>query len=186
MGLRRREGWIVAAIALAFALVSLPRELRLEGPRLPALPVASAELAPPFELPLAGGGSAALGDYAGSVVLLNFWATWCKPCEDEMPAMQRLYTALGGGDGFELLAVSVDAGDEEVEAFRERLAIGFPILRDPDRRVATRYQSLRFPESFLIGPDGVVAARFIGPREWDAPEYEARIRELLAAAASGG
>jgi peroxiredoxin len=149
-------------------------------------PLEAGSPAPEFSLPRLGGGEpVSLRELRGRVVLVNFWATWCKPCEDEMPAMESLYRALQGDD-FELLAVSVDAGDEEVEAFRQRLALGFPILRDPDRRVATRYQSLRFPESFLIGPDGVVAARFIGPREWDAPEYEARIRELLAAAASGG
>jgi peroxiredoxin len=112
-------------------------------------------------------------------VLINFWATWCKPCEAEMPAMQRLYQRLQP-QGFELLAVSVDDGDAEVAAFRDRLGLTFPILRDPGRSVATRYQSLRFPESWLIGPDGVVAARFIGPREWDAPEYERSVRALLA------
>jgi peroxiredoxin len=109
---------------------------------------------------------------------VNFWATWCKPCEDEMPAMERLYGALRA-DGFELLAVSVDVGDDEVSAFRDRLALSFPILRDPDRRAASRWQSLRFPESWLVGPDGRIAARFIGPRDWDAPEYTDRIRALL-------
>lgn len=97
-----------------------------------------------------------------------------------MPAMERLYQSLRG-QGFELLAVSVDVGDDEVEAFRTRLALSFPILRDPDRKVANRYQSPRFPESWLVGRDGVLVARFIGPRDWDAPEYVGRIRELLAA-----
>ena len=142
--------------------------------------------APQFSLPRLGEGAPVdLAALRGRVVLVNFWATWCKPCEDEMPAMESLYRALGR-DGFELLAVSVDAGDAEVEAFRDRLGLSFPILRDPDKRVATRYQSLRFPESFLIGPDGVVAARFIGPREWDAPEYETRIRALFGAPEGAG
>jgi len=176
----RPGAWVVVALVAAGAAWAL-----WSAEPVPP-PLEAGSPAPEFSLPRLGGGEpVSLRELRGRVVLVNFWATWCKPCEDEMPAMESLYRALEG-EGFELLAVSVDAGDEEVEAFRERLALGFPILRDPDRRVATRYQSLRFPESFLIGPDGVVVARFIGPREWDAPEYEARIRELLGAAGSGG
>lgn len=149
-------------------------------------PLEAGRPAPAFALPrLTGGEPATLGALRGKVVLVNFWATWCKPCEDEMPAMERLYHSLAG-ESFELLAVSVDVGDAEVVAFRERLGLSFPILRDPDRRTANRYQSLRFPESWLIGADGVLVARFIGPREWDAPEYEQRIRALLGGPGGSG
>ena len=144
-------------------------------------PLEAGRSAPGFSLPRLGGGApVALESLRGKVVLLNFWATWCKPCEDEMPAMERLYQSLRGQD-FELIAVSVDVGDAEVEAFRDRLGLSFPILRDPDRAVANRYQSPRFPESWLVGRDGTLVARFIGPREWDAPEYAGRVRELVAA-----
>jgi peroxiredoxin len=144
-------------------------------------PLEAGRPAPSFALPPLGGGEPlALESLRGQVVLLNFWATWCKPCEDEMPAMERLYRSLRD-QGFALLAVSVDVGDSEVEAFRTRLGLSFPILRDPDRKVANLYQSPRFPESWLVGRDGVLVARFIGPRDWDAPEYVARIRDLLAA-----
>jgi peroxiredoxin len=173
----RPAAWAVAALVAAGAAWAL-----LSAEPIPP-PLEAGNGAPEFSLPrLDGGEPLGLAELRGRVVLVNFWATWCKPCEDEMPAMQRLYQALHG-DGFALLAVSVDAGDAEVLAFRDRLGIGFPILRDPDRRVATRYQSLRFPESWLIDPRGTVAARFIGPRDWDAPEYEARIRALLAQSA---
>jgi peroxiredoxin len=117
------------------------------------------------------------------VVLLNFWATWCKPCEDEMPAMQRLHRSLAGRP-FELLAISVDAGRDEVAAFRERLGLGFPILLDPRKRVAGAYQSFRFPESWLVDADGRLVERYVGPREWDAPEYRERILRLLPGADS--
>lgn len=146
-----------------------------------APPLEAGRPAPDFRLRRLGGGEPVeLSSLRGQVVLLNFWATWCKPCEDEMPAMERLYRELHA-DGFELLAISVDTGDAEVEAFRKRLGLSFPILRDPDKKVATTYQSPRFPESWLVGRDGVLVARFIGPREWDAPEYVGRVRELLAA-----
>jgi peroxiredoxin len=163
----------LAALAAALALLAV-RALE----RAPA-PLGEGSPAPSLALPRLGDGALVqLGDLRGRAVLVNFWATWCKPCEDEMPAMERVYRALRA-DGFELLAVSVDVGDAEVAAFRDRLGLSFPILRDPDRREATRWQSLRFPESWLVDPDGRIAARFIGPRDWDAREYEDRIRALL-------
>jgi peroxiredoxin len=169
---------VVAALLAAGALWAL-----WSGDAV-APPLEAGRPAPSFSLtPLGGGQPVALQALRGRVVLVNFWATWCKPCESEMPAMERLYRRLQP-EGFELLAVSVDDADTEVAAFRERLGLSFPILRDPDRAVATRYQSLRFPESWLIGPDGVIAARFIGPRDWDAPEYERSVRSLIAGAAA--
>jgi peroxiredoxin len=150
----------------------------LFGSERPAAPVGEGHPAPDFTLSALDGGPISLSALRGRVVLLNFWATWCKPCEDEMPAMQGLYDTLAGS-GFELLAISVDEGDDEVRAFQKRLALGFPILRDPEKRAATAYQTFRFPESWLIGPDGIVVARYIGPREWDGPLYVERIRKLI-------
>ncbi len=117
-------------------------------------------------------------------MLLNFWATWCKPCEDEMPAMERLYRSLSGTD-FELVAVSVDEDEAAVVEFVRRLGLTFPILMDPAREVAGAYQTYRFPESLLVGADGVVLERYVGPKEWDAAAYEAHIRRLLGEDAAG-
>lgn len=163
---------LAVVAAAAFALVSLP-----DTPP----PLGRGSSAPDFVLPtLDGGSEVSLDALRGRVVLLNFWATWCKPCEDEMPAMGRLYEALRGED-FELLAVSVDDGEEEVAEFHERLSLSFPVLLDPEKRVAREYQTFRFPETFLIGPDGVVVERYIGPKDWDAPAYVERLRKLLEA-----
>lgn len=96
-----------------------------------------------------------------------------------MPAMQRLHTALAGPD-FELVAVSVDASREEVDAFQKRLALTFPIALDPEKHVADDYQSHRFPESYLIDRDGRILSRYIGPREWDDATYVDRIRRVIA------
>jgi peroxiredoxin len=162
----------------------MPRRL---GSWLIAAGVAAAALAALlFRLPRLGEGPPlALADVAGKVVLMNFWATWCKPCEDEMPAMQRLYRALGDSD-FELLAVSVDDDPQLVSDFAERLQLDFPILLDPGAEVAHSYQTYRYPETLLIGPDGVVVERFIGPRDWDAAPYVARIRRMLEDGPPGG
>jgi peroxiredoxin len=172
--------WVVAGLLVAAAAVAL-----LFGERGPA-PIVVGRPAPDFALPAVGGeGEFRLSDRRGRVVLLNFWATWCKPCEDEMPAMERLYQALAS-EGLEMWAVSVDVGEEEVLEFRERLGLSFPLLHDPDREVAGRYQSFRFPETWLIDREGRLAARFIGPRDWDAPVYVERVRGLIGEGAGDG
>jgi peroxiredoxin len=161
---------VAAAIALVVAREPVPPPLQEGVP------------APEFRLPRLGDGEVALRELRGKIVLVNFWATWCAPCEQEMPAMQRLHDRLAPR-GFELLAISVDTGDAEVEAFRSRLGLGFPILRDPGKEAAEAYQSFRYPESFLVDREGQLVARYIGERDWDAPEYVARVERLLEAPA---
>ncbi len=171
----------IAATLLVAAIVFAA--LWATGP--PPEPMRPGQRAPDFVLPrLSDDTNTALSGLRGRVVLLNFWATWCKPCEDEMPAMERLYTELAG-PGFEMLAVSVDAGRAEVEAFQQRLGVTFPILLDPGKRVSEAYQTYRFPESFLIDGDGRILARYIGPRDWDAAVYRDRIRRLVSGDAAG-
>jgi thiol-disulfide isomerase/thioredoxin len=103
-------------------------------------PVITGTVAPEFEVTMVGAGDVALSDFEDRVVLINVWATWCGPCLQEMPSMQRLYEALSD-EGFEILAVSVDApfGESDVAgrpggdlaAFAERLGLTFPILHNP-------------------------------------------------------
>jgi peroxiredoxin len=172
--MRGRAGpWLVAlgvAAAAAFALLAAP-----EVP--PA--VDRGAPAPDFALQRLGDGTQmTLAELRGRVVLVNFWATWCKTCEEEMPAMERLYRSLRA-EGFELVAISVDQEVEEVVRFQERLGLSFPILLDPDQKAARAYQTFAFPESLLIGPDGVVLERYVGAKEWDSRPYVERIRRLL-------
>jgi peroxiredoxin len=170
---------LVVAILLGGLLWAVFGSERRSGP------VGEGHPAPDFTLPSLAGADVSLESLRGRVVLLNFWATWCKPCEDEMPAMERLYQALGGGEGgpFELLAISVDEPGAEVREFRDRLALSFPVLLDPEKRSANAYHTFRFPESWLIDAEGVVVARYVGPREWDDPLYVDRIRRLMASSA---
>ena len=181
MDRRRRELWIVVAIAAAFALVSLPREHRLPAPQLPALPAESTRIAVPFELPRVAGGRVSLGDHAGQVVLLNFWATWCAPCRAELPALQALHAALAG-DGLRVLAVSVDAGSAgAVARFAAERGVEFPVLHDPREEVAHRYGVVAYPTSVVIDRAGRVVFSAPGAFAWDAPESVAWFRSLLEA-----
>ncbi|MEX0935867.1 MAG: TlpA disulfide reductase family protein [Gemmatimonadota bacterium] len=137
--------------------------------------------APIFEATDLEGRPASLADYEGKVVLLNIWATWCAPCRVEMPSMQRLYETFEGRDGFEIVAVSVDAPQGErdpqgnpggnIGAFADSLSLTFPILHDPAGRIQRTYQTTGVPESFVIGPDGIIYRKVTGATEWDEPGY---------------
>jgi len=170
----RTGSWLlVAAVAAAVLFALWTRQSVPDS-------IGRGSVAPGFSLPRlpAGGAEISLASLRGHVVLLNFWATWCKPCEEEMPAMQRLQSALAA-EGLALVAVSVDEEREPVEAFRTRLGLDFTLLWDPEQRVSRLYQAYRFPETLLIDRDGRVVERYIGPRDWDAPLYVERIRRLL-------
>lgn len=152
-------------------------------------PVITGRVAPEFHVTSLAGGEASLSDYEGKVVLLNVWATWCAPCLQEMPSMQRLYEAFPEED-FEILAISVDARLGEVDvggrpggdlaAFAKELGLTFPILHDPSGAIQRIYQTTGVPESFLIGRDGVIVKKVSGPTEWDATENQELVRRLLA------
>ncbi len=152
-----------------------------------AKPVVRGAEAPGFSLPrLAetdGGDGAALtlSELHGRVVLVNFWATWCEPCEREMPAMERLYAALPRED-FELVAVAIDDAEGDVRAFQDEYRLSFPILLDLDQAIYQAYQTMGVPESLLVDRAGRIVERYVGPREWDAPEYVARIWEEIGRA----
>jgi len=153
-------------------------------------PVTTGTVAPDFEVNDLLGGRARLSDHKGEVVLVNIWATWCPPCVEEMPSMERLYQKIGG-DGFEIMAISIDVepggfdldgnpgGD--IQAFADSLGLTFPILHDPSGAIQQLYRTTGVPESFLIGTDGILYKRVAGPTEWDAPEYRELIQRLLAA-----
>jgi thiol-disulfide isomerase/thioredoxin len=165
--------WVLGALILAAAFGLI----WVGDSQIPA-PVGRGGDAPDFDLALLSGGERfVLSEHRGKVVLVNFWATWCKPCEDEMPSMERLYRDLAPA-GFELVAVSVDEDPADVEKFKQRMGVSFPIALDPAQEVSALYQTQGFPESLLVGPDGQILERYVGPREWSI--YAPRIRTLIS------
>ncbi len=120
-----------------------------------------------------------LSDFKGRVVFLNFWATWCLPCKEEMPSMERLYRRYKE-QGLTVLGISVDTGGSAtVAAFVKALRLTFPIGLDPKLEVAGRYQIWALPSSFLIDRQGNTAAIANGPRNWDSPAAHAAIETLV-------
>jgi len=121
-----------------------------------------------FELPDEAGKKVKLSDFKGEVVLLHFWATWCKPCMQEVPSLERL-TGRSDSMGLKVLAVSVDNSFEDIKKTMPDIKLN--VLLDSERKVATKYGTLKFPETWVIDKNGKIVARFIGSRNWDSPTF---------------
>ncbi len=135
--------------------------------------------APDFKLWNLQGQAVSLSDYRGSVVFVNFWATWCGPCKVEMPAMERLYRDFQS-KGLEILAVSTDAqGAVVTRPFQEKMGLTFPILHDSDYTIGRLYGARTLPMSFLIDRQGIIRHRIFGARDWHSPEAIRMIQTLL-------
>ena len=119
-----------------------------------------------------------LADYRGKVVLLNFWATWCAPCREEMPSMQSLRESLEGRP-FAVLAVNVGEGERAARDFGEKMALRFPILLDRDMTTTRAWSARVLPASYVIGPDGKVAYSYLGAIDWSSPEVKSALERLM-------
>lgn len=127
-------------------------------------------IAPDFTLVTLDGKNVTLSDYRGKVVFLNFWATWCKPCTSEMPAMENLHKAMKNQD-FAMLAVSIDMKSTyQVKSFVNRGGYSFPVMHDVSKDVAKSYFIDGIPTTFIIDKKGVIEARLVGGRAWDSYE----------------
>lgn len=143
-------------------------------------PLTVGKAAPNFSLPDLSDKSVQLTDYLGKVVFLNFWATWCKPCQEEMPSMEQLYRAYGK-DGLVILAVSIDrvTTKKDIPPFVKSMDLTFPVLVDSWGQTDKRYKLMGVPETYIIGRDGVLREKVIGPRDWTRKENLTVIDELL-------
>jgi peroxiredoxin len=131
--------------------------------------------APDFVLPDLGGARHGLGELKGRVVVLNFWATWCPPCIDEMPSLERLHQ-VAGDKGVEVLAVSVDERFSDIEDFVKKYRLSLTVLHDEGKKVSRRYQTFKYPETYILDRDGILKSKVVGPRDWSAPSV---IRDLV-------
>ena len=131
-----------------------------------------------FTLRTPAGGTFQLSEQRGKVVLVNFWATWCPPCVEEMPAMERLWRRHKDA-GFVLIAISLDADPKKVPPFVSDHKIGVPIAVDPKMTVADAYGVRALPSSFVIDRDGMLAGVALGPRAWDAAAANGLVLAML-------
>ena len=134
--------------------------------------------APQFTLEELGGGTTSLAQFRGQVVMLNFWATWCGPCQQEMPLLEQMYRKYRPA-GFTLVGVNVDKDAPPVRALLARKPVSFPVLLDPTSQVSKSYRVDEMPSTVLIDRKGNVRFVHRGYKPGDENEYQDRIRQLI-------
>ena len=166
---------ILVGVGIIVLLQTKDSSLNLSGkPRL-----GKGVPAPDFTLPGLDGQMVSLADYRGKVVFLNIWATWCPPCVEEMPSMEKLYKQLKT-EGFEILAVSMDvSGAQAVLPFMKKHKLSFPALTDTEGAMKSLYQTTGVPETFIIDKDGTIVEKIIGPRDWASSGAIRSFRNLI-------
>ncbi len=139
-----------------------------------------AQQAPDFALRTLEGKTIRLSELRGKkVVLINFWATWCPPCRLEMPTMQKIYTEYKK-KGFEILAVNIEPdAKQEIHDFIKELRLTFPVLLDPQMKVAREYRVFGLPVSILLDRKGIIRARETGYNDWTDKESREQVESLL-------
>ncbi len=165
-------GCFLAGNGYAEALSAQLSALRITPPK-------QRKIAPEFKLQDLQGKTLRLSDFRGRPVLINFWATFCAPCREEMPALESLWQEFKN-DGLVILAIAADrSGKKAVLPFIQEGAYRFPILLDAEGTVRNRYEVIALPTTYLIGRDGKFIGRAIGSRQWYSPASRELIQSLL-------
>ena len=174
-----RQQWGVVAVVVVSLAAGLGVASHFMSDEL--FPVTVGSAAPDFRAKvLESNRYKTLADYKGQVVLLNIWATWCPPCRAELPSLERLDQEYGP-KGLKLVAVSVDdyVSEDSIRNFVRNFGITFEILHDPTHAIEQTYQTTGYPESFVIGPEGSIRKKWIGPDDWTSRGNRALIAQLL-------
>lgn len=176
-----RQQWSIVALIVAVLGGALFVASRMLGDQL--YPVSVGSKAPPFRAATVDSvpHTQTLADYKGQVVLLNIWGTFCLPCRDEMPAIEKLHQAMGP-QGLKVVAISMDdpGFEQKIRDFVKEFGLTFQILYDPSGRVVNDYQTTGVPETFVIARDGVIRKKVIGASDWNSASNRALIAQLLA------
>jgi thiol-disulfide isomerase/thioredoxin len=161
--------WVFFALLAFWGVASAGPELKRVSTDNPA---------PPIELKTFDGQPFKLEQLRGKVVLVNFWATWCEPCVEEMPSIQKLRTQLRNAP-FEVVAVNLQEGEARIRGFLQKVPLDFPIVRDTDGAVARAWQARIFPSSYLVDAEGKIRYVLAGATDWAAPANVKTIESLL-------
>jgi peroxiredoxin len=171
---------VFLVIAGALAMFLVYRQAIQDGP--PGV-INAGRQAPDFALKFSlkdqAGTSIKLSGYRGKLVFLHFWASWCPPCVDEAPELEKLKTVMNGKP-FQMLPISIDIEVDAVREFDSRYKVTLPALLDPGQQIARGlYKITGPPETFLIGADGVVLRHIVGKVAWSNPRVLATLESML-------
>ena len=174
-----RAAW-VWGLMLAVGLGATVSPVQADDPfaALKIARVAPGTAAAAFDLQSMDGRSVQLADLKGKVVVVNFWATWCGPCKDEMPAFERLRQKLDP-ERFALLTITTDLQRDGIKHFLANLNVQLPVLFDEHQDVSQAYLVRALPTTVVIDGQGALVGRAVGPREWDAPNAVLALQGLM-------
>ena len=184
--MRQRVMWQTSTVMATLGLLLLGKAAIAAQDLFEAMGMAKLpeQAAPDFTLSNVGEQQVSLRQYRGKVVLLNFWATWCIPCREEMPGLEQLHQTFQQQD-LVILAINLKEGAEQVKAFFQKRTLSFPALLDQNGAVFRDYSVAGMPTTYLIGRDGRLLARSVGGRDWTRAEAQALIRDLVKKAPVG-
>jgi peroxiredoxin len=134
--------------------------------------------APNFSITTDKGRTVSVSDFGGKILVLNFWATWCPPCVQEMPSLNQ-FAATMKDSGVVVLAVSIDKNEKAYKTFVQRARPAFETAHDPDANISSEYGTYKWPESYVIDKNGKVALKLISNQEWMDPQIVNGIKALL-------
>ncbi len=122
-----------------------------------------------------------LADYRDQVLMINVWATWCLPCRVEMPSIEALNKAYAS-KGLKIVAVSIDdpGTDATIRAFVKQYGLTFEVLHDAQGRISDQYDITGYPETFIVGKDGIIRKKLMSATDWNSPDARALVERLLS------
>jgi peroxiredoxin len=165
---------LIRTALLALVAVCLAAFLRESGQAIPVI----GQPLPNFDLAADGGRSIRLADLRGKVVVVNFWATWCPPCVEELPSLDR-FARTYAPRGVEVVAISVD---DDVKAYRDFLqarSLSLRTVLDPGKSVSAQYGTFKYPETYIADRQGRLVRKIVGPADWMDPRVTEMFDELL-------
>jgi peroxiredoxin len=137
------------------------------------------DTAPEFSITTDTGRTITRSSFGGKLLVLNFWATWCPPCVEEIPSLDQFQKTFAGS-GVVVLGVSVDQNQKAYQQFLSRVKVAFMTARDPGADISADYGTFKYPETYIIDSSGRVVEKIIGPTNWTDPQMMNRVKSLLA------
>ena len=134
--------------------------------------------APDFKIVSDDGKTYTRSDFGGKLLVLNFWASWCAPCVQEVPSLEAFQHVLGP-EGVVVLGVSIDTSQKRYEQFLRRFRVDFPTARDPEANISSNYGTFQIPETYLIDSTGKVREKIISNQNWVDPQFLDRVKTML-------
>jgi len=175
----------LAVLALGFRYRDALRKGNVKVTEAPPVAAAAARPAAP-PVSLADGSTRDLAAPSGKLLVVHFWATWCAPCEEELPGLVAWWREAKSDPRVELVAVSVDEEWKTVNGFLAKRGAGdLPVALDPQKAAANAFGTMKFPETWFLSPSGEVLHRWIGPQDWSSPEARTMLTALEAKAFGG-